>query len=299
MRDNSFFDLLNPPVDIVASTLDVDDLGGNSVTDSARRSMEIQGVTIDADGSWPMGPGAWNPAGSPPAAGQSVALTTVVASATIASGATVSFGPGAVKFPFGAALDVAGRAVLEGTADQPTVFTGAEDIHVGVPVSLEDYGGSDDLVTVEPGASLSSTNAVFRDATQALSPMAGADVTLSDVEFANTTKAIDATGTSGCATPFGATAVTGSNVWFGSTGIPGGLSALASATDPGTGDTTYAQAKAAYDDAVTRYGGLDTSVSDNTIPFADWACADWSFPVTPVQVDLAQAAPFPAYAQAP
>lgn len=64
-----------------------------------------------------------------------------------------------------------------------------------------------------------------------------------------------------------------------------------------SGDATYDQAKAAYGAAEAHYGTLDSSVADNTIPFAQWACNDFSFPVTPVLVDIAATAPFPDYAQ--
>ncbi|WP_460849207.1 autotransporter outer membrane beta-barrel domain-containing protein [Nocardioides ultimimeridianus] len=292
-------------------SVDLDDLHGNTATDAGYLELSLAGpetsyapVTIDADGAWPTGPGEWNPTGEWPA-GQPVALTPVVGgTVTISAGASTTVGSGALKFSGLGTLDVAGGLTISGTTTQPAVLSSDEDNRVGLAVAGEGPGSVEqwDGISWHPGAHVSVSNAVLRGGgLRAVGTFTDPQdpTTLSNVEFANTTKAIDVAGTTGCSNPFGTTAVTGSNVWLGSTGTPGGLSALATVTDPGTGDTTYAQAKAAYDDAVTLYGGLDSSVTDNTIPFADWACADWSFPVTPVQVDLAQAAPYPAYAQAP
>jgi hypothetical protein len=308
ISDNSFLHLSGAPIALSILALDFSRIARNTATDTARPYVSLEGLTaITADASWPMGSAGWNETGAVPA-GKAVPLTVdVLGTVTIAAGVTVTFGPGAVKFSQGASLDVKGVVDVAGTDSEPSVFTSERDNKVGYPAGGPYQSGFWEGFVLEPGSGASVSDAVFRDAVDALTVNDGATAQLSSVVFAMDREAVHAYGTSDCGEPFGTASVTGSNVWFGASdgaGGPGGLSALASVTDelnasPSTDEVTqHDLARSAYDDAKARYWSFDPTVLYNTIPVADWACYQFSFPVSPVHVDVAATAPFADYTEA-
>ena len=296
-----------PAFVVDSSSLDLDDIGGNSVTGSGVQAVGLSGTVATSSTLTDQPGAAWDIGGFSSSDGRldiPSGVTMTIAAGTVIKG---DGGSGGCEVENICTLSVEGSLDAVGTPTEPIVFTSINDNSVG-----GDTGTGSPAAGNWSGIAIPSANdnvrvsdAVFEYASTALAVGELDSLDVSSTEFSHDSAAFTVGSTPAvslllgqldCAPPY-TSFVTGNNDWFGTSGIPG-----ASVDFGSIGSLTVPSGLSNVWSAMTALMPLTVSVSDNSIPWTTYECPEdfeIPIPITPIIVGLASGAPFPDYQEQP